>query len=502
MEVFLWIDGVIGTPNRAGIYIRPDLVNHRQLFDIKGGKFQVAQSSSDMQAPAEEDLSILGELKSKFQVHFTAVDFNKIPMSPMGFERIYHSANELRPFKVDSASEINDLCWVNLFDHAFISSSSMPNLMRYIPFGKGLRVTFDLLLGISGIEKAIVREGGIVLVGFCVALIPMQIINKQDKVVQWHFMEHDDRDSCFHAIHTCKLFWEKVPEERLRETSIDKLNGLAYVGWHEKVKISLATRKIVSPPGYSKTARITERWSKSERSIEFGLQYTVPLGPTALVQRGRTSSKSETICRYRTSEQFSARVISLNRSTSFIYDDGRKTAWLCPTIYLILFMSRSYLESELGLDMPAIAFPSTCGDVKGDLAFTKSIRNLESTHLSGDTTSFDSIFKMFHDRYLDAYSNNMVRKKYKESIVGVELQDLMNIGCLSAFPRELKVKNDVLYWSSLIDTDLVVFCSDLGDIIEPVLGEDIGSGNSQSLRCMTCSTPPAGKNILVCPLYL
>jgi hypothetical protein len=126
---------------------------------------------------------------------------------------------------------------------------------------------------------------------------------------------------------------------------------------------------------------------------------------------------------------------------------------------------------------------------------------LEDKEVPGEINmTFDYLFKMLHDRYDDASSSQGIRKKYNDSLIGVELRDLINIGRTNAFPKELKVGGGIRYWSSLVETDLIVFCKDLGDVIEPV-GERVMDGE-RIASVPTCLSPPVGENILICPLYL
>jgi tetratricopeptide (TPR) repeat protein len=496
VEFFLWIDRVIGLPEVPGIHTHPDLIKTATRLSEGEGKDDSRQQG--MLSTTRHDISKLTSLKVDLRTRFPSVDINNTLMSTTLIESFTYGVGDPHLFP-----HSNSLCWTKLFERAFVGSSSMSHLMPYLQIGKGLSTSFDIMVAIAGVEKVVIQDGGIILVGFCSALIPIQILNESNSSVQWHFMEHEDKETCFHAIHNCEEFWKNVPNDRLLETSFDKLKGQAYIGWHEKVKIALGTEKLASPPGYSDVPRVTEKWGVTQKSIAFGLSYAIPLGPTASMQRNRASTKFETLCRFRKAEQFSVRVTTLHRSTSFIYDDGRKTAWLCPTIYIILFMLRSYLESELQVDMPKIAFPRRCAVSTNDHAFIKSVKDLEQEKIPGEKSmTFDSLLNILHDRYDDASSSQNIRKRYSDSLIGVELRDLMDIGCENTFPKQLQVENGIRFWSSLVETDLIVFCKDLGNVIEPVVEKVVDGGEGCRVRAHPCLVPPAGENILICPLYL
>jgi tetratricopeptide (TPR) repeat protein len=506
VEFVLWIDGVVGVPEHPSIRNRTCLVKEeiRISEDCDEGAF-LRQGTL---AGTKDHISKLEALEIGLRTRFPSADID-IPVSTILLESFYNSANDgvdvAHWFQGDSGA--NTLCWTKLFKRAFISFCSSPALMPYPQLGKGLRISFDLMIAIAGVDKVVVRDGGIVLAGFCAALIPIRVINQSDMSVQWHFMEHKDKENCYHAIHNCELFWNAVPKVRLLETSFDKLKGPAFIGWHEKVKIVLATQKLASVPEYSDVPPVTQQWRQTQRSTGVGLQYTIPLGPGVSVHHTRVSSSAETQTQYRTCDQFSVRLKSLNQSTSVIYDDGRKTAWVCPTIYVVLFLLRSYLEQE-AVDMPTIAFPPSCDVLTKTLApsaqvmkFIKSIEDLKKVEVPGEKSATE-LLTMLHDRYDDARAKLGIRTDYRESLVGVELRDLMDVGCRHAFPKELKVKSGIRFWSSLVDTELVVFCKNLGDVIEPVVEEMADGEIGRTAPFSTCIAPPDHQNILICPLYL
>lgn len=516
LQLFLWLDGTTGVPEAAGfskhIYNVERLTHHMDENEYTGELSSNHESLKSMR----DYLLELAKMKINLLNRHVSIKDDDIAMSSLCIEKVNRAAESPQYCRIQT--RCNDLCWTSLFERAFLNSCSLPLPMHIFNGGRGLGASFDLLVSISGVEKAMILDGGLILVGFCAALIPMEIINARDNSVQWHFVGHEDKETCIHAIHNCETFWNNLPKTRLLETSLSKLNGLAYVGYHEEVRISLGIKNAQAE--YSHLPRITERWENSQKGISMGLSYPIPFGPTASVQRTRGSTKVETMCRYRPAQHFSMRVKSLYLANSFIYDDDRQTAWLCPTIYLILFMLRYHLESDSSI-VPEILFPVSCATLGQDHAFVKSVKQLEQLDIPDDLNmKYGDLIKLLHDRFDDAYASiRAVRRRHKNSLFGFDLRDMINLGKETVFPRELKIENGIQYWSCLVDTDAVVFCKNIGEIIEPVMEFSVQPilyptptstisissrpANRDTGACLRqCLIPPKRENILVCPLYL
>ena len=63
-------------------------------------------------------------------------------------------------------------------------------------------MSFDLMISLTGVERIVVRDGGIVLVGLRTVLIPMSIISENPRVVQWYLLDSEENDGAFIWLHT------------------------------------------------------------------------------------------------------------------------------------------------------------------------------------------------------------------------------------------------------------------------------------------------------------
>src|SRR5208282_4234734 len=95
--------------------------------------------------------------------------------------------------------------------------------------------------------------------------------------------------------------------------------------------------------------------------LSLGVQAGLP-NSLALIAAGQlTQKKAVTTWRLLPQPVLGMRLAELFRTTVFIYDEQRKTAWLCPQILLILHLLRldlKLLGHESVLD--TITFPITC----------------------------------------------------------------------------------------------------------------------------------------------
>jgi len=100
---------------------------------------------------------------------------------------------------------VADKCWTRMFSHGTVGIVARPSFTTMKPttrrwMGKGLRIPFDLMVYIAGVDQLVQVEGTPILTGFRTALIPMTLL--PDGSVQWHFITatkaHDVRFRWFH----------------------------------------------------------------------------------------------------------------------------------------------------------------------------------------------------------------------------------------------------------------------------------------------------------------
>jgi hypothetical protein len=189
------------------------------------------------------------------------------------------------------------------------------------------------------------------------------------------------------------------------------------------------------------------------------------------------------------------RMADLFRTSVFIWDEERKTAWLCPQILLIVHMLRLYLI-QLGQNplLDNITFP--IHDVDQQISYhSTAIHDLQNVQIQGGYTYGDIIIKL-SDLYDEAFSNlvNVQRNGPCDHLLGFELKHLLHPG-QTISPKLLPIKGGIQSWSALVEMGDIIVCRGLGDAIS-------STGVNGGGYCPHAENPIAGQNILVCPIYL
>ncbi len=149
-------------------------------------------------------------------------------------------------------------CWIQLLTEACIGVHVDHHCTYYATsalskewIGKGLKVPFEILVQIVGIDRFLEVDGTLILCGFRTTLIP--ITRFENGSVQWHFIVAPENDGPFRWFHHREDFLRTLPNHHLHDTMIDNLKGTAYVGWYKSgVTVTLGT---IEPPSEIRKSR-------------------------------------------------------------------------------------------------------------------------------------------------------------------------------------------------------------------------------------------------------
>ena|SRR5277367_4202925 len=105
-------------------------------------------------------------------------------------------------------------------------------------------------------------------------------------------------------------------------------------------------------------------WCRGGRDLQVSEIAPVLLTAVFSANTLLTQTKVGTVYRLTSRSAFDARVADQCRIRNFIYDEPRRTTWLCPQILLTLHLARQYVL-KLGREpkLPALTFP-TCPVVR------------------------------------------------------------------------------------------------------------------------------------------
>jgi hypothetical protein len=310
-----------------------------------------------------------------------------------------------------------------------------------------------------------------------------------------------DTGARFRSIYDRQDFWTTiVPPHRLKGRSIDQLRGLAWVGWQDCVKVLLGTQQPPIVPHRSRLTRISHVWKFTQYGKQFGLSGGVPGGAfTANAQLMFTHQRVPVGGNFTQSKVLSIKFDRLFESSVFIYDDDRKTAWLCPAVNLIVHTVRLYLSKYKYHPSTPNAIPFPEGLINADYGQTKSALQKSMTtavEAGGLSTTYGDIFNDVLARYQSAFRSFQPGfDKMSSNLIGFELLDILEAPeDRQVFARELALNDGIRSWRDLALNQNVVFCSGLGEVIRPFVD------NKPNPPCAL--SPPRGRDLLIAPVCL
>lgn len=481
LKCLLWIDEVVGSPNESSGLRRlrafpgqPGTRVKSVLFDL-----QIAELESLIE-------SNKGRVRDNWGIDDV---LNKVALQHY---RYLGTEGE----RVDD-TRITNSCWIELVEKGFVGTYYLsypvpPNV------GEGLRLSFELMCILAGIEREISFDNneGKVLTGFCTAVIPVKVISDwgDERSIQWHVVIQKPSDNRFRSIHDRPEFRDLIPppSDRLKDTT--GLKGIAYLGWTREAEFKFGNEDREHCYKSSSLKPTPFFWNASQRSHAVSGQIGIPFnGPTIGYQRQRTQVKSAVVFRYASGESsFKQRLTGFFNAKVFIYDQNCKIAWLCPQIVLMMHLLHLHLRKSnhtFRIACPILRIGSTDEEIQ---AHVDSLVCHFETNIR-DNETYATILTRFADIYSEAFRkfDEAPRTDPFDHLRGFELIDLLKQGEPTA-PKILPANNGVQHWCALVGILDVVFCRGIGHVIEP-----------SEITLAPCTYAPIeGQNILVCPIPL
>jgi hypothetical protein len=454
-ECLVWIDSVLGCPDEDGFYTKErkkvdDVCTLDKIRDARG---------------------------TTFSQIFDVVANGRLPNSELITTRSYSRTDEA---KIPS-TELFNLCWAQLFKAAYLGESRIVSNPT-VPSGKGLHMSFEFMIELSGVETGMVIDGGIILIGFRTALIPVELIDTG--ISQWHLIVDTDDGTRFRYLHDRPDFTSLLPEKRMLVRDVNPLKGDVFLGWDEEIQVLLGSDNLGLFPLRSSLPRMAGGWKLCEKGIQVGFQG----GPSFFQFTGqhlRNYGSYSTRLRYPSFESFYLKIDELYRRMVFIYDDERATMWLCPMINLLIFMLQHYINrNEYNPTNPrAIQFPFGVDRAKS------RIRRLDTVRIEEDLPqTYGDVLIELTRRYSTFFGR---LEQGNDKLVGYDLHDILEPESYS-WAKELKSTKSIKCWGSLLRNQDIVFCKGIGDVLA-------AAAPSES-RCKII--PPEGRDLLIAPVEL
>ena len=266
------------------------------------------------------------------------------------------------------------------------------------------------------------------------------------------------------------------------------MKGTAYVGWSlSDIEIALGSQDPPLPIPKSNLPQITKINKLTGHDFQAGLQLT----PIPIIGVLFSATRKYTVtglhCPYVPADNTSSMIDELFFKQVILYDDDKKTAYLCLLIHLVVTLVRGYLkQNHYKYDPTFLTF------LTGVAQSQAAIRKLQSRPVEAGNESFkyEDVFKTIVKRYSSINAVLPISGRCTASeIIGFELADILAYNAPFC-PRSLNIANG---WNSLAQTTDVVFCGGLGEII-------VHRPAASVEPCL--KGPPDGCNILICPFRL
>ncbi|KAH7375150.1 hypothetical protein B0T11DRAFT_292884 [Plectosphaerella cucumerina] len=247
----------------------------------------------------------------------------------------------------------NPSCWTDLFAKGVIMESSISRT-----WGQGLETSFSAMVTLAGVENIYQINGGIILLGFFTALVPISR-HEETNSIQWHLETSESGIDPRHL--------ECTNGDWFRTTDIDTLKeARCFIGWFEKAHVMLGTRQLATDE--ARTLRWTglqpRRDTIRQVGHEIGAQGGFSMGPINLVTKGTSVFENHANeLHYSAPRQFLDALRRDRQNVALVIDAESRRAWLVPLVSWILHLCHKYYIQECGHGDTPIPFaePSTDG---------------------------------------------------------------------------------------------------------------------------------------------
>lgn len=371
------------------------------------------------------------------------------------YDKIYQSQGRFRdnvfvlnPLKTVATAKNNMTCWHSFFENPVIAVEPDTVAIGNAP----LSVSFELMLQLAAVEYPLTVDGGIVLMGYSSALVPIRIID--DKYVFWH-LEVAQNDT---QLMTTELVATKSPW--LKSNYLYDLKRKALIGWCSEAAILLGTDKLETTITWSnaRIKRTTWRWSGA--NLQLLAQSASPLQIGG--QIGFSMSRTSNTLRFTPSKNYLKCLNNSSTEQIVLYDLADKRAWLVPLLSVFHHMLLVYWNA-LPKESRSAAIPLAVPNADGG---SQSMRVLRE---NGDLVVQESGCDRSTIRDLImGFSANLSRVSptppRASSIYGYEFMDIVMDSPMAELKRR-KIERTGLGWTSLLSQVRCLFCSRVGDVI-------------------------------------
>lgn len=372
----------------------------------------------------------------------------------------------------------NHDCWHQLFKSFYVVEEDNPRRSSE-SFGKGLEMSFDLMVALAGVEYPVVVQNGVVFLGYHAVLIPTEI---KDNYAQFHLeVSNEGQINPYTLSYGSRSL--TMEHQRFRPLR-------CFVGWCERAHILLGTRALPAGP-----VRYTNSQEKRKTLHLAGLSAGIQAMSSCPIQAGVTGQANFSFVTNRVSFSPSGVYSKMLRNTAkevaLLYDVAAKRSWLVPKLSLILHMAHVWVKENT---LPGKAYDP---DVNDPVPFANphydGFEIVETLESAGDTVVCGEGEDAFRLRSLLLGLNinllqTMTATETSDSrmLYGYELMDVVTEPGKGSVMKKINILSNARAsnWGKIANlVDSVIVCSDLGPAIAPVETGRRKSAICNSLPC-------------------
>jgi hypothetical protein len=362
--------------------------------------------------------------------------------------------------QTEPLSALPDDCWKPLFETGVVVDSGVSE-SSVTHTGKGLEVSFDLMVALAAVKFPIAANGSVMFVGYQTVLV---LTKFEDNIAQFHLEVSEKKGINPYLLETG------------RGTTVDNCQKLrtatCFIGWCEVAHINLGTTGMDFSIGHSGATEKEGTLHFDGITTAFQAVTAAPLqaGFNVQAQFRFTSNR----VRFTPSGGFSLMIWNTSTELTILYDALDRRAWLVPKLSLMLHMCHAWIASRKFLLDP-IPFVQPHHDISNVAQALEGTGDISICGLMGDAR--------FYDLLLGIRTNLLNTKGTGDSrnFYGFEFMDVITEPGRGSCMKKIKIQKKGRTWLDITDyVDAVVVCSGVGDVVTPsnLLGRESDRCNS------------------------
>lgn len=343
--------------------------------------------------------------------------------------------------------EIEKYCWIQLFQSWTMVIS---RLGPRIGFGKGLEMSFDLMLSLAAAEFAVVVAGGVVFVGYRTILFPTAI---HENSAQFHLFTGGEGQ--------INPYVQEYGSRVLTENATQFRKMRCFLGWCTKAHVNLGTKRLPLSIRYSGGADKGKSIKLDGYTTTVQVGASAPLSAVLGVQSNFTYLSHQ--LRFTPASNYTQLLYDTAREVSLVYDSRERRCWLVPKLSLLLHMSQVYA--------------SHCGCAKNQVPWVEPhsnavdlVKHLEALGGTPILGNGDDAF-LFRQLMLGLNTNllktvDLVKPSGGRKLYGFEFMDIITQPGRGSCMKKLDTAVASKAWIGIANAvDAVIVCAGLGDAI-------------------------------------